>query len=215
MMNRLFPALAFAGPFRGSGIGVCRTFLGTTIGVCRTFLRKGLPVDGLVKPRTGTRFSAYKAFVFTKRLFSKAGSGLRPACLRFVRCDEGADCRSSPHGPCDSKEKEGRSRGDWWDGGRMVRRAAGKHRRLVAGRSPPMAVGSRRLARGARPSTRLGKAAESATLRGAERRGLRRDRRVSDSLAFVPHDRRGYHPPVAASYRRPATPCPHYTGPAA
>jgi len=152
---------------------------------------------------------------FTKRLFSKEGSGLRPACLIFIRYDEGADCRSSPHEPCDSKEKEGRSGGDRWDGGRVVRRAAGSHRRLVAGRSPPMAVGSRRLARRARPSTRLGKAAESATLRGAERRGLRRDRRVSDSLAFVPHDRRGYHPPVAASYRRPATPCPHYAGPAA
>lgn len=68
-------------------------------------------------------------------------------------------------------------------------------RRAVAGRSPPMAVGSRGVARGARPSIRLGKAAEGATLRGAERRGCAATGRVSDTLAFVPHDRRGYHPP--------------------
>jgi hypothetical protein len=80
---------------------------------------------------------------FTKHLFSKAGSGLRPACLKFVRCDEGADCRSSPHEPCDSMEKEGRSEGDGRDGGRVVRRAAGSHRPLVAGRSPPLAVSGR------------------------------------------------------------------------
>ena len=88
MMDRLFSPLAFAGPFRGSGIGVCRTFLGVTIGVCRTFFAGRMPVDGLTKPKTGTRFSAYKAFVFTKRLFSKEGSGLRPACLICFRCDE-------------------------------------------------------------------------------------------------------------------------------
>jgi len=130
-MERLFCPLAFAGPFRGLGIGVCRTFLELAIGVCRTFFREGLPVDGLDKPRTGMRFAAYKAFVFTKRLFSKEGSGLRPACLKCVRDDEGADCRSSPHEPINSKGKEGRAGGDG-RGGRRVgpprgRRAVASH----------------------------------------------------------------------------------------
>jgi hypothetical protein len=131
MMGRLLWPLAFAGPFRGSGIGVSRTFLELTIGVCRTFLRKGLSVDGLAERKTGIRFSAYKAFVFTKRLFSKEGSGLRPACLRFFRCDEGADCRSSPHERYNSKKKEGRAGGDGRNEGRMGplrdRRAVASH----------------------------------------------------------------------------------------
>ncbi len=212
MMERLFSPLAFAGPFRGSGIGVCRTFLEVTIGVCRTFFREGLPVDGFAKRKTGTRSSAYKAFVFTKRLCSKEGSGLRPACLMFFRYDEGADCRSSPHEQDNSKGKEGRSGGDGRVGGRVgPPRASPVDRRAVASH------GGRQQGIGVRSAT-VDSAWESRgrchAARGRASR-LRRDRRVSDTLAFVPHDRRGYHPPVAASYRRPATPCPHYAGPTA
>ena len=211
MIGRLFPMLAFAGPFRGSGIGVCRTFLWVAIGVCRTFFVRRMPADGFTKPKTGTRFSAYKAFIFTKRLFSKEGSGLRPACLKFICCDEGADCRSSPHASNNSKKKAGRSGGEGRDGGGLGRGAPPVGRRAVASQ------GGRQQGMGARSATvdSAWESREGAMLRGAERRGLRRDRRASDTLAFVPHDRRGYHPPVAASYRRPATPCPHDAGPAA
>ena len=208
MMDRLFSPLAFAGPFRGSGIGVCRTFLELTIGVCRTFFPEGLPVDGFAKPRTGTRFSAYKAFVFTKRLFSKEGSGLRPACLIDFRYDERGGLQEQSARAIQLERKKGRADGDGPDG---VRVGPPRGRRAVASH------GGRQQGSGARSAT-VDSAWESRgrchAARGRASR-LRRDRRVSDTLAFVPHDRRGYHPSVAASYRRPATPCPHYAGPAA
>jgi hypothetical protein len=209
MMDRLFSPLAFAGPFRGPGIGVCRTFFERTIGVCRTFFREGLPVDGFAKRKTGIRFAAYKAYVFTKRLFSKEGSGLRPACLKCFRYDEGADCRSSPHEPNQLERKRGASGRRWMGrgmglaaarspGGRLPwRSAAGCWR---AERDRPLGLGKpRKMPR-----------CEGQSVAAAPRQGGCPTRWHSFLMTDAATTR-----PVAASYRRPATPCPHYAGPTA
>jgi hypothetical protein len=126
MIERLFPPLVFAGPFRRSGIGGCRTFCGVTIGVCRTFFPEWLRLRGFPKPKTGLRFWAYKAFVYSKHLYSKEGSGLRPACLNFfwMRRAGGLQEQSAR-----DAQLEGERGGD--------RAAVGRDRRRGAARGSP------------------------------------------------------------------------------
>ncbi len=164
MIERLFPPLVFAGPFRRSGIGGCRTFCGATIGVCRTFFPEWLRLRGFPKPKTGLRFRAYKAFVYSKHLYSKRGERAAARLLEFLwmRRAGGLQEQSARDAQLE-EERGGRSCG----GGPGQ---ASRGRQTFAGRSPPMAVGSGGVARGARPSIRLGKAARS-MLRGAARRG--------------------------------------------
>lgn len=164
MIERLFPPLVFAGPFRRSGIGGCRTFCGVAIGVCRTFFPEWLRLDGFPKPKTGLRIRAYKAFVYSKHLYSKRGERAEARLLEFLlmRRAGGLQEQSARDG-----QLEGERGGDRAAVGRDTRRGG---RQTFAGRSPPMAVGSGGVARGARPAIRLGKAARS-MLRGTARRG--------------------------------------------
>lgn len=116
MIERPFPPLVFAGPFRRSSIGGCRTFCGVTIGVCRTFFPEWLRLRGCPKPKTGLRIRAYKAFVYSKHLYSKRGERAAARLLEFLlmRREGGLQEQSARDGQLEG-ERGGRScGGGYW-----------------------------------------------------------------------------------------------------
>ena len=155
--------LVIAGPFQRSTLGDRRTFSWPGIGDRRTFFSEWIAVLGFQKPTKPDRFRSYKAYVYSKLSCFKQRGERAPARLlgkKSIRPQDGPQERSAT-----SETTQERT-------SRKTRAAAMacKVRRLIAGRSPPMAVGSRGQACGARPTIRLGKAA-NAMLPGTTRRG--------------------------------------------
>jgi hypothetical protein len=80
-----------------------------------------------------------------------------------------------------------------------------KARPAAAERSPPQAVGGRGQARGTRPQHGLGKPKRLDPIRGRASPAPPRQGGISTRW-HARRDRRGFSPPVATDYRRPATP---------
>jgi hypothetical protein len=209
MIERLFPPLVFAGPFRRSGIGGCRTFCGATIGVCRTFFLEWLRLRGFPKPKKGLRFRAYKAFVYSKHLYSKRGERAAARLLEFLWMRRAGGLQEQSARDDNSKEKEGaivrRWAGTGVAGPPDVRRAIASH-------------GGRQQGSGSRSAT-VHSAWESRQIHAARDSASRtfgRDPRADDLswhsflVTYALASSRGSRPRTSAPTR-----CPHDSGPAA